>query len=471
MSIRITLLTLLVIGLAVYAWRDWFVALCGLILLMAVIEHPDMPKNIAGIQGLNPWNVLMAVIVLAWLAARRREGLVWDMSAHITVMLLLYLAVIVVGVLRMLADRSHLGQYTTSYLVSETFINCVKWVIPGLLLFDGCRTRKRLNMAIASILGLYVLLAVQVIRWMPASAAVSGDELSYRALKIIQNEIGYSRVNMSMMLSGASWAMLAAVPLVKRPWHRRGLVGLFLLVAYAQALTGGRMGYLTWGVVGLVLCLVRWRRRLVLVPVAVVVICLAVPGAVERMMQGFGETDVAGESATDDAEVTSGRTLIWPYVIEEIRKSPVIGYGRMGMHLCGLSAQVIEGDVAFPHPHNAYLELLLDNGVVGFLLVMPFYVLLLGQAMILFRDHRSPLFEAAGGMTCALMLAFLVAAMGSQTFYPREGALGMWVAMGLTMRLALVRSSMPLPASQVVWRPPRPAFAGVGASRLAELRR
>lgn len=42
MSIRITLLTLLVIGLAVYAWRDWYVSLCGLILLMAVMEHPDM---------------------------------------------------------------------------------------------------------------------------------------------------------------------------------------------------------------------------------------------------------------------------------------------------------------------------------------------------------------------------------------------------------------------------------------------
>ena len=43
MSIRITVLYLVVAGLSIYAWKDWFKSLCGLILLMAVIEHEDMP--------------------------------------------------------------------------------------------------------------------------------------------------------------------------------------------------------------------------------------------------------------------------------------------------------------------------------------------------------------------------------------------------------------------------------------------
>jgi hypothetical protein len=38
-----------------------------------------MPTNIAGIQGLNPWNALLFFIFLAWLATRWREGLTWDM--------------------------------------------------------------------------------------------------------------------------------------------------------------------------------------------------------------------------------------------------------------------------------------------------------------------------------------------------------------------------------------------------------
>lgn len=32
-------------------------------------------------------------------------------------------------------------------------------------------------------------------------------------------------------------------------------------------------------------------------------------------------------------------------------------------------------------------------------------------------------------------MALLVAAMGSQTFYPREGALGMWCAIALMFRI------------------------------------
>ena len=160
MSTRIILLTLLVFALGAYAWRDWYKSLCGLILLMAVIEHPDMPKNIMGIQGLNPWNILMADILLAWAVTRKREGLVWDMPRHIAVLLLLYLGVIVFGFARMMDDPAGLGPHTIAGLFSEYFINGMKWVIPGLLLFDGCRTERRVKWALASIVGLYFLLAI-----------------------------------------------------------------------------------------------------------------------------------------------------------------------------------------------------------------------------------------------------------------------------------------------------------------------
>ena len=42
---------------------------------------------------------------------------------------------------------------------------------------------------------------------------------------------------------------------------------------------------------------------------------------------------------------------------------------------------------------------------------------------------------AAGGVCFALMLALAIAAIGSQTFYPREGTVGMWCAIGLMMRV------------------------------------
>src|SRR5262249_10309710 len=89
--IRLTILSAAVLFLALYAWRDWYKSACGLVLLMAVMEHPDMPKTMFDMQGLNPWNLLLTVVLLAWVAQRRREGLVWDMPRHITVLLFGYL--------------------------------------------------------------------------------------------------------------------------------------------------------------------------------------------------------------------------------------------------------------------------------------------------------------------------------------------------------------------------------------------
>ncbi len=69
MSIRTLTLYIVVAGLSIYAWKDWFKSLCGLILLTAVMGRPDFPESIGGIQGLNLWNILFANVFLAWLTA------------------------------------------------------------------------------------------------------------------------------------------------------------------------------------------------------------------------------------------------------------------------------------------------------------------------------------------------------------------------------------------------------------------
>jgi O-antigen ligase len=282
---------------------------------------------------------------------------------------------------------------------------------------------------------------------MPPSAALDGSTLESRSRKIVQNEIGYSRVNMSMMLSGASWAVLATLPLLRRRWHKVAVVLAALAVAYGQALTGGRMGYVTWMIVGVILCGLRWRKLLLLAPFVVVAIALALPGTVERMMQGFGATGSMGEEYTDDYEVTAGRTLIWPYVIDKIAEAPVLGHGRLAMVRTGLRNHLlIEYGEHFPHPHNAYLECLLDNGALGFICIIPFYALLVFYCARQFRDKRDPWRAAIGGVTLALLLALLVASLGSQTFYPREGAVCMWAAIALSLRLVVLRQQQPVMA-------------------------
>ncbi len=450
---RVYLLWIFVVFLCAYAFRDWFKSLCGLILMMAVIEHPDIPKNVANIQGLNPWNVVLLFVGLNWLMQRRSQGLTWDMPKNIRLLLWAYLGVVIVGFVRLMADQRNifLQKYdpTPLGLTSEYFINTVKWVMPGIMLYDGSRTRANMKWGMAAVLGVFVLLALQLAKYMPASAAVSGAEFTRISRKIIENEIGYHAVNMSMILSGASWAMLATMPLFRKAWQKLVIFGLFILIVYGQALTAGRMGYATWAVIGLILCVIRWRKLLLLVPVVPVLIVIFLPGVADRFMEGIGDDAGQVGAAVDDYAVTSGRTLIWPYVIDKIEESPIIGHGRRAMTRTGVETYLYEqlGE-GFPHPHNAYLEMLLDNGVIGFLLVMPFYGLVVLYSIRLFLDSRNPMFYAVGGMTCALVFALLIAAMGSQTFYPREGAVGMWCAIGMMLRVYQSRQAMPVRARQ-----------------------
>jgi O-antigen ligase len=448
--IRLSLLFLSIVSLALYAIKDWYVALCGLIALMAVVEHPDMPKTLFGVQGLNPWNILLLVVVVAWLGSRRRERLVWDMPRPVNFLLLAYLGVVLVGFARMMADRTNLWE-STGTLVSEELVNTVKWVVPGLLLYDGARSRRRLLLGLAAVCAIYALLSVQVIRWMPIGALTSGEALAGRSLKILLNEVGYHRVNLSVMLAGASWAIFAARGLARSAAIRSLIVFTALVVAYAQALTGGRAGYATWLGVGVVLGLVRWRGYLLALPFVVAAVLALVPAARERMLQGFtpetrdtsvflSQEEDLNPDATVEYTISAGRTLIWPYVVRKIVDSPIVGYGREAMQRTGLSAFLLrELGESFPHPHNAYLEWLLDNGLIGFVLTMSFYVTVIALSFSLFRDSRSPVFVATGGASLALVLALLFGAVGSQTFYPREGAVGMWAAIGLMLRTAVER--------------------------------
>lgn len=438
MSIRVTLLFIMVGFFSFYAWKNWFVSLCAAVLLMAVVQHPDFPKNIFDIQGLNPWNILMLSILLAWLNQRASQGLVWDFPSRAQWMLFTFFCVVVIGIMRLLEKRS--PDLTFGYVISEDFVNTVKWVVPGLLLYDACRTRRRILIALAVILALYFLLSVQVIRWIPLSDALSGDDLTSRASKMTQNEIGYNRVTLSNMLAGASWATLVAVMLVRKNSHRFLVLGAAGSVALAQALTGGRTGYASWLVVGLILSLIRWRKLVLLIPVVVLVISVALPGVRQRMLQGFGGREGNFVVETSDYDITSGRNIAWPRVIKKIEQAPLFGYGRRAMVTTGLKDELwFELGESFPHPHEAYLEQLLDNGIVGFFLVMPFYFYALFRSFPLVLERSDPVLCVVGCTAFCLVLALLVGAFGGQTFYPREGSVGMWAAIGIMLRVAVQR--------------------------------
>lgn len=438
MSTRFVLAIAYVVFFVFYTWRkDWFIGLCSCIILMAFVEHPDMPKSIGGIQGFNLWNILFANVFLAWWSRRRYENLELGLPGVVRFLFISYMIVILISSLRLLLFTKDSAQYTTMYVISEFFINTFKWVFPGILLYDGCRTRKRVTLAIVSILSVYLLLAIQIIKEMPLGyLTASGDVLADRAARRLVREIGYYRTNLSMMLSGACWAVLMLLLVTRKNLHKILIIGAACIISLGQALTGGRTGYVTWGLIGFILGALKWRRILLAIPIVVILIVSFVPSVTERMLQG-----ISGNDEIDTYSMTSGRTLIWPYVIDKIKERPITGYGRQAMKSTGIADFLLETlSESFPHPHNAYLEIMFDSGIIGLILILAFYLTMLFYSFSLLIENGNSFHNLIGGISASLILSLLIASFGGQSFYPRESYVGMLASMGIMLRVYVERS-------------------------------
>jgi O-antigen ligase len=225
------------------------------------------------------------------------------------------------------------------------------------------------------------------------------------------------------------------------------------VILYSLALSGGRTGYATWAAIGALFAFFKWRRFLFYGPIVALIIISLVPAARDRFLMGFSEDTVDErntalveeglvneDSNVDLYTVTSGRTVAWPFVIEKIKESPITGYGKEAMIRSGLSSYLwLTFQEGFPHPHNMYLQWIFDNGLIGMIPVLIFYLLILKYSFSLFRDTRSPVFVFVGGASLSLILALFIAGFGSQTFYPREGSVAMWCIIGLMLRVYILR--------------------------------
>lgn len=442
MSLRIIFGLIFVVAFSIYAWRNYFPSLCALLVFTAFFKHPDMPRSIAGIPGLEFWNLLALNVTAAWWVQRRNEDAHWDMERPVKVAFVLYCGVIFTAFLRMFLDPGPYFSGQSTQIILDFLIAPLKFLLPGLILYDSARTRDRAAMAMAAIMLGYFLLSLQVVRYMGLHV-YSGDELNKRGAKILQHAVGYDRVDVAMMLAGSVWAMIALSRIARNKWQSMACWGAAGFILLAETLTGGRSGYIACGLVGLLMCLIRWRKFLPLIPLAALILVVFLPGIRERMLHGFDKQSGNVTVDQDSSEITSGRTTIWPYVIKKIEQSPLIGYGRYAMMRTGLS-DWLESELGevFGHPHNAYLEMLFDNGIIGFFCIIPVYFLSLKKSLSLFRDRDDALYEAAGGIAVALLLALFITGLGAQTLYPREDVIWMWGAVAVALRVWTQRENV-----------------------------
>ena len=471
--IRYSLLVFAMLAIAIMAQKNWFRALCYMLPLLAVLERPDMPRQMLGIPGFNPFNILLGIIMVAWFVQKRFDGSHWTASKGATRLFIAYMIVIGVSTVRafldidamaysqVLANREEV--VTKSSFIMDNVINSIKWMIPGLLISVGAKTEERVRMAAIGLLLTGALLSAQVISKM-LPGLIGADDLASRALRVLDRDLGYHRVNLAAITASAAWAFLAAKPILNTRFRGVIAVGGFGLCTIAMIATGGRMGMLAWIAAALVFGFLRWRKLLVVVPIVSILAVLVIPGLQDRVLQGFGGSDddrneeqiqrraamgAIDESGRDRYSITSGRIVVWPMVFEKAMEKPFFGHGQIAMQRTGIVSRLrTELNItSFGHPHNAYLQLFIDTGLVGVIIVGMFYWLLFRNSVRAFRAPESQTQYVIASIVIAFFVVNLAASLGSQSFYPKQGATLFWIAIGLALAW-FTKQETPTPATR-----------------------
>jgi hypothetical protein len=434
----------IILFLSFYSFRDWFKPACVLVVMMAIYGHPSMPTNVLGVQGANPWNLLLMFTVLGFLALKKKENLKWDLDGLMKFLIFIYGVVIIVSFVRLYADRHVLYLYghpaTGGELFSEYFINGVKWVVPGIFIYMGATTESRRRLVIWSLVVVNILTAIIVIRRVPISMVTSGFELTQHPLKTLEQAFSMSRVNVAFILAGGSWVILFALQsLIKKGRLFVSIVGFFIS-SLALALTGGRTGYATWVAIGMFISILKWKKGIIIIPAMIGLVVYMVPSINERVFQGV-DLESSEIKQYDTQSMTSGRVIAWPVAIKHIGKAPFFGYGGLAMIRTGAAQEVAEimqleeGTRGFPHPHNAYLFLLLDAGWIGAFPIFLFWLIVLYRSFSLVSPESTVEERSIGLIAVSLSLALLIAGTGSQNFFPTQSSIALWAAIGLMLRV------------------------------------
>ncbi len=461
--IRYSLLTVVVLYLCLYSFKDWYRALCYSIPFLALLERPDMPRAMLGIPGMNPYNLLLLFVLLGWLTQKNREGLRWQVPTTLNRLLWLYIIVVTISWLRMMLNPDGLFvhvdyflSYGLSYhypsitgLVRDDFFNAWKWLIPGLLICHGATTRERGHLAMQMVLLAGLLLGVQIIIKM-APALLGHEDLNERALRVFDRDIGYFKVQLATFTASCAWGFFVYANFMSS--HKKRLLGYggFSLMTVALMLTGGRGGAVAWAVCAMLFGMLKWRKMLFVLPVCIALAFVMVPGAENRYLAGVepGNTHHRAEPENlrrTDAEghdlyaMTSGRVIVWPYVVKKIIQSPVIGYGMRAYEREGVFISMHEDGIPFgigfwSHPHNAFLMVLLDMGIVGGIIVFSFFWVIVRDSIRLFRQENGDEYTTlVAGFCLAFVVTALVSGMFACTLYPAQDNALEWCAIGLFM--------------------------------------
>ena len=410
---------------------DFRVGAVLLILLLPLEPTVYMPHSIAGVTGLNPINLLEVATLLSFLFSRDTK-----ISEFVPKRLFwLYLLPIMVGGL---LGSQHVNEIPSTFFdvggvnftdglgyLRDMLVKPLTMVLVALLVGAAvARSKKPEHFIIPIVASVWImaLFAIQFVLFSNitlSQLSAAGERGFFSSIGVHANELGRLFAVAYALLIFVWWESKNAVLKVV-------LMATMAVLALALLLTFSRGAFLGFIIVNVLFLLWKFNMRSVaLALLAAVVGLMFMPGAVyDRVMMGFG-----GGGNLDT--VTAGRLDgIWLPLLPELFKSPVWGSGlgsTMWSNAMRNGLMLLVG-----HPHNAYMEAVLDMGLLGLGLIAAFYfhvwqkLRALGSNMYLTPEMRGFFQGAAAGL-----VAFAITNWAGSSLVPKPEYAFLWLAIGV----------------------------------------
>jgi hypothetical protein len=406
-----------------------------LVLLYPVSTTGLFPHALMGVTGLNPINVLIAGTAASFLLRGRLEHpgpLVPRPLAFLYI-----LPIVAAGLLGTLYVDDIYPMFQEMLIITYTswpgylrdsLVKPMLLVVMAVLVAAAVAKAPRPEPYIVALGIGACLLAVVMFGFIVASEVRLGALASPRARAFFlqigthANELGREFITAYALLLFAWWEAK----------HAPGKIALFAalgILSFGILLTFSRNAFL--GFMAVNALFVLWKfdmKKLALALLGLAVAVAAAPPSVyRRISYGFDR----GADA-----VSAGRIEgIWLPLLPETLKSPIWGNGLDSiMWAEPMHSRAME---FVGHPHNAYLEALLDMGLVGLALLVAFYWhVWKGFRALGSNPYLSPVTRGFFQGACAALIAFLIAGMSGGSLRPSPENVLLWVAIGMMFGLA-----------------------------------
>jgi O-antigen ligase len=225
------------------------------------------------------------------------------------------------------------------------------------------------------------------------------------------------------------YALLLGIILsTKESATRYFLIATFFLSIIGILFSFSRTAYFSSGLVTFLFMKKRGvANQWLIIGVVVIILAVVLPGIfLDRALTGTSEGDI-------DLMLAGRLRGIWLPLIEDIFDAPILGHGIRS--ILWSKAMATGSMFTVSYAHNAYLELLLDMGLIGLLLVLGFYRYLFKLTKAIYLKANEPIARglASGASLAALSMIFL--GFTGDQLTPELHHIYFWISIGFVLGL------------------------------------